>query len=188
MQEYSPEHFREHERIIYFLAHKWCKKRKGVDLDDMIEVGYEYYVWCLNNFDPTKKMKFSSYFFMQLNQRMLDEIRRSKHHVDLLYEDMVPSWREREMSFENLLAAPAELSDEYRAELLKDAKREISYEAFIILDWILSFKWLVPGRHNTPTQLFCQRCTGLSQVAVKTGYLEIKRWWGENGWKVSEAA
>ena len=47
----------------------------------MVEVGYEYYVWCLNNFDNSKNMKFSTYLYMQINARMEDEINRMKRQT-----------------------------------------------------------------------------------------------------------
>lgn len=175
--------FQEVEKIIYFLAHKYSTSKK-VDFDDMVEVGYEYYVWCLNNFDSTKKMKFSTYLYMQINARMADEINKMKKQVDILYEGIKSSTDDK-LRFEDLLKAKDSFNDSYKNQVLLEAKKDLSYEAYLILDWLLSFKWCRKG-HTNPTKLFCQRETGLSKVSVETGYEEIKRWWMNDGWKISE--
>ena len=175
--------FKKVENIIFCLAHKYANGWK-VDFDDMVEIGYEYYAWCLNNFDNSKNMKFSTYLYMQINARMKDEIDRMKKQIDILYED-IKSPVDEKLRFEDLLKAKDVLSGDYAKELLAQAKKEISYEAHIILTWLLSYKWLRKG-HTSPTQLFCQRETGLSKVSVETGFNEIKHWWLNSGWKISD--
>ena len=178
--------FKEVEKIIYHLAHKYASLKK-VDFDDMVEVGYEYYVWCLNNFDKTKKMKFSTYFYMQINARMADAICKMKKQIDILYEDIDAYSSDDQLKFENLLKARESFDSSYKDQLLAEAKKDISYEACIILDWLLSFKWCRDG-HANPTKLFCQRETGLSKISVETGFEEIKHWWLNHGWKISDVS
>lgn len=178
------EEFKKYENIIYCLAHKYAK-HYNADFDDMVEVGYEYYVWCLNNFNDKKKMKFSTYLYMQINARMKDELDRIKNKFGVFYEDF--KMEDESIKFEDLLKAKDELDKEYTSNLLTEAKKELSYESYLILDWLLSFSWLKNG-HITPTELYCQRETGLSQVSVNSGFQEIKYWWRNRGWKISEVA
>lgn len=172
------EDFKNYEKMIFSFANHYSKLNH-IDVDDLISVGEETYVWCLHHYEGSKKTKFSTYLYLQLGQRMIDEGHRMRRAVPSFYNDINT---EENDNFEATLKSPDELPDS--AKELLESSDSLSYEAKMILSYLLSFNWC-SKRIANPTKSLIKKELRLSDVAMDSAWCELHQFWNEKGWKVA---
>lgn len=165
-------HFAQYVNMIRSAAHKYSKALH-VEYDDLVDTGYEIYSWCLRNYKGSKGASFGTYFFIQLGQRMKDQVAKDRRRISCLYDDL----SEDGLSYEQLLVARE------NCNMLDVDTLSVSYEAKMVLHYLTSFDWCT-NRLANPTKKFVQSQLGLSQVAIDSAWDEIQDYWCSTGWKV----
>lgn len=162
----------KYQNLIYSECHKVCRKW-GVDFDDMLSCAYEIYVWTLNNYNG-ESAKFSTYLTIQLKGRLVDEAKKIKRVIPSLYSDYDKP--EDDLCFEDTLKARDEVGSNV-SKILTDAEDVLSYEAYSMLKWYLTFPTEVNENNGNDYSFSCRKKLGLSKIAAETGVEEIKRFW-----------
>ena len=107
------------------------RSRPDVDFDDVLGEGMLIYCRCLKEYDSGKGMKFSTYLFQNLRGRLSDFYKFSVKKMDR-YEDWNDKGSdgldEESRRFEDTIVSPDYDISKRTDELLKEAKKELSYE------------------------------------------------------------
>jgi DNA-directed RNA polymerase specialized sigma subunit len=175
------------KNMIWKLAleryHKECKKRPDLEFDDILGEAMCIYSTCLTTYKESKGMKFSTYLYQNLYQRLIDytmfTMRKYTHYEDFNIVGKDGSMKQYE---ETIVSPEYDINNE---ELLASAKDELSYEAFQVLKYILSREWEGPRQKQKPTDAYLAKHFGYSLDLVKSVMYEIKRFWNNVGWQVA---
>lgn len=161
-----------YQKLLYKECHRVSAKWH-VDFDDMLSCAYEIYVWTLNNYDG-ESAKFSTYLTTQLKGRLVDEAKKIKRVIPSLYSDM--DREDDDLYFEDTIKARDEVGSDVSA-ILNSAKDVLSYEAYQMLKWYLTFPSEVDCNNDSDYSFSCRKKLGISKVASEMGVEEIKNFW-----------
>ena len=189
MQEIKGGDYESCKNMIYKLAldryNLMKKKRADVEFDDVLSEAMYIYSLCLTTYKNGKGMKFSTYLYQNLLARLRDYYKFTfKRFYN--YEDMNFVDKEGETSRyeDNIISRKYEI-DEYSQELIKVAEKELSYEAIVVLKYILSMKWQSAKVKNFPSNIRLANHFGYSMGLTESIMGEIKRFWSNIGWQVA---
>lgn len=176
--------FEECKNMIYkMVLEQWNKmkfKRNDVDFEELLSEGYLIYSWCLQNYDDSKKVKFTTYLYTQLKGRLDDYYHFGfRANKENLYEDCKPENLDIKNDYESTISSPDYNLDKERIELYEEADKELSYEANEVLKFILSRKWECASRRNKPTNAQISKKFGYPEYIVESIMGEIKSFWSK---------
>lgn len=151
--------------------------RPDVDFEDLLSEGYAIYAWCLQNFNDSKNMKFTSYLYMNLKGRLADYYKCTVKPINL-YEDYRYTQKEvvDDTFEENIVSKPYDLSSEV-SSIYSEAEENLSYEANLVLKYILSRDWESATRRTAPSLAQIRKRFGFTQEVVDSVMGEIKSYW-----------
>ena len=69
----------DHIRFGYMMANKFKKKYPHAELDDLIGVAHTSMMYCIERFDPTRGVKFISFYGWKLERELLSWITRKEY-------------------------------------------------------------------------------------------------------------
>ena len=141
------------KNMIYSLVLERFKKMKhsrpDVSFEDLLSEGYYVYSWCLNNYTEKKNTKFTTYLYLQMRQRLLDYY-FSTHKIFGLYEDVLINDKEKENhTYESAIVSKDYNISKTSEELIQEAKKELSYDAYQVFDYILGREWETKNNRKT---------------------------------------
>lgn len=156
--------------------------RPDVQFDDLMSEGMVIYCWCLENYKGKKGMKFTTYLYMNLRERLLDyyncTMKELNHYEDYNFVDKDGSVSR----FEDNIKSPE--FDE-GTELLSAAKEELSYEGFSILKYIISREWECRGHTSKPSKTQISKKFGFLSEVIDSAMSEITSFWNRTGYLVA---
>lgn len=187
MKEIQGGDYESCKNMIYKLAldryHKISKKRPDLEFDDLLGEAMCIYSQCLTTFNNNKGMKFSTYLYMNLFQRLIDytmfTMREVKSYEDFNYVGKDGSVKSYE---ESIVSPNYEIDND---ELFKIAKDELSYEAYIVFKYIARREWEVGRIRAFPTKSKLAKHFGYSIDIINSVMEEIKLFWNKIGWQVA---
>ena len=175
------------KNMIYKLAreryNKIAKARPDLEFDDLLGEAMCIYSQCLTTFKEGKGMKFSTYLYMNLFQRLIDFVNLGLKQITS-YEDFNLVGKDGAVkTYEESIVSPDyELSNE---ELYKAAKEKLSYEGFIVFKYIVRREWEVGKRRMFPTNSSLAKHFGYSIDIINSIMCEIRQFWNKTGWLVA---
>lgn len=165
--------------MIYKLAlSRWSRmkhNRPDVEFDDVLAEAYMIYAWCLKNFQNDKGTKFSTYLYLQLRGRLADYYNVTYKVMDL-YENIVENNEDNDNYEDNIVSKDYDLSEE-TDEIMESALNDLSYEAFVVLKYILGRTWESKVRHSCPSIGQMTKHIGFSRETIDSAMSEIKSFW-----------
>ena len=175
------------KNMIYKLAleryHKVRKQRPDLEFDDLLGEAMCIYSQCLTTFKNSKGMKFTTYLYMNLYQRLIDYTMFTMREIKS-YEDFNIVGKDGSVTkYEETIVSPEyEIDNE---ELFKIAKEELSYEGFIVFKYIARREWEIGRIRTFPTESVLAKRFGYSIDIMKSIMAEIKQFWNKTGWLVA---
>lgn len=187
MKEIKGGDYESCKNMIYKLAldryHAISRQRPDLEFDDLLGEAMCIYSQCLTTYSGSKGMKFSTYLYMNLFQRLIDytmfTMREVKSYEDFNYVGKDGSVKTYE---ESIVSPNYEINNE---ELFKAAKDELSYEGFIVFKYIVRREWEVGKRRAFPTNSGLAKHFGYSIDIINSIMAEIKQFWNNTGWQVA---
>ncbi len=159
------------------------RKRPDLEFDDLLGEAMCIYSQCLTTFKNSKGMKFTTYLYMNLYQRLIDytmfTMREIKSYEDFNFVGKDGSVKSYE---ESIVSPEYEISNE---ELFKAAKEELSYEGFIVFKYIVNREWEVGRRRMFPTNSSLAKHFGYSEDIINSIMCELRQFWNKTGWLVA---
>lgn len=171
--------FEDYKNMIMERAH-YVSKKYGVDFDEMVSVGYEVYVNSLRTFNEEKGAKFGTYLYIQLNE-VANEAKRIRKRGCSLFSEF-ESDEDEDFDFSDYIG-----SIDYNInndELIEKAKSELSFEAFRLFKWAISFSWQNWDKQrvaNIPTKKMAIKGCGFSRDVVESAWGECESFWNKLG-------
>ena len=163
--------FEKYTKIIYKRAHEFSKAY-NIPYEEMQSQGYLIYCECLKNYE-VGKASFSTYLYIQLG-RLRDFAKTYCRQQGYLIQDYYKDYYGENEDYEQKI--PAFTITSTTKELLEDARTEMSYNAFLLLKWIVSYQWSEEGKKKpTISQAVCY--FNLSRKTVENAWNEIKNFW-----------
>jgi len=159
------------------------RKRPDLEFDDLLGEAMCIYSQCLTTFKNSKGMKFTTYLYMNLYQRLIDytmfTMREIKSYEDFNFVGKDGSVKSYE---ESIVSPEYEISNE---DLFKAAKEELSYEGFIVFKYIVNREWEVGRRRMFPTNSSLAKHFGYSEDIINSIMCELRQFWNKTGWLVA---
>jgi len=175
------------KNMIYKLTleryNKIRRKRPDLEFDDLLGEAMCIYSQCLTTFKNSKGMKFTTYLYMNLYQRLIDytmfTMREIKSYEDFNFVGKDGSVKSYE---ESIVSPEYEISNE---DLFKAAKEELSYEGFIVFKYIVNREWEVGRRRMFPTNSSLAKHFGYNEDIINSIMCELRQFWNKTGWLVA---
>lgn len=169
--------FESCKNMIYklaLIAYRTHSSRKDIQFDDVHSEAMLIYAMCLKNYDSSKGMKFTTYLYTNLKGRLNDFYRCTMKPIEH-YEDMndYDSRRHMEIRYEDTIIENERKNDAF----LVEAKKELSYEGFQVLKYILSEEWISNKVRSKPTIKCIMTKFGYSSLIVESILGEIRDFW-----------
>lgn len=173
------DNFKGCKAMIYKLAlSRWGKMRHNrpdVEFDDVLAEAYMIYAWCLKHYAEDKNTKFSTYLYLQLRGRLADYYNVTYKVMDL-YENIAENNEDGDAYEDSIVSKEYDLSDETE-EIMENAHKELSYEAFTVMKYILGRTWENEKRHRCPSMGQMTKHIGFSKETIDGAMGEIKSFW-----------
>ena len=134
--------FEQYVNLIRKSAHFYAKKY-NIDYDEIESQGFLIYCQCLEDYDVSQS-KFSTHLSWEL-KRLNDFCKTYLRQQGMLMEDEFKSFNTDEDEFvcEKI---PAKSENISLAEILEIGFKELSKEAYSMLEWILGRTWETKGK------------------------------------------
>lgn len=158
-------------------------KRNDLEFEDILSEAYLIYSMCLQNFKGNKNNKFSTYLYTNLWGRLRDYCRVTIKPI-YHYEDKNFTNKDGEVSrYEESIISPEYEID--NADLMKLAKEELSYEGFVVFQYIVKREWEVGNKRTFPTNGSLAKHFGYTIDIMNSIMGEIRQFWNRTGWQVA---
>ena len=134
--------FEQYVNLIRKSAHFYANKY-NIDYEEIESQGFLIYCQCLENYDVTQS-KFSTHLSWEL-KRLNDFCKTYLRQQGMLMEDEFKPYcaDESESVYENI---PAKSENISLTEILQIALKQLSKEAYSMLEWILGRSWETKGK------------------------------------------
>lgn len=124
-------------KSAHFYANKW-----NIDYEEVESQGFLIYCQCLENYDVTQS-KFSTHLSWEL-KRLNDFCKTYLRQRGNLIEDYFAQPTENDLSVVDII--PAYDENPTLTDLLKEAVKNLSHEAYLMFEWILGRTWETKGK------------------------------------------
>ena len=169
--------------LTKFNANK--SSRPDVELDDVLSEAFCIYSQCLQSFKGNKGMKFSTYLYQNLAARLNDYYcfgqKEIKHYEDLNFVGKDGAVKRYE---DTIVSSNYEL-DKSTKELFEVAKEELTYEGFIVFQYIVKREWETERKRTFPTEAVLAKHFGYSLDIMRSIMGELRQFWNKTGWLVA---
>ena len=170
--------FEKYVNLIRNRAHEYSKKY-GVDYEELESQGFLIYCECLEKYDVTKST-FCTYLYIQLN-RLGDFVKTYKRQKGFLIQDYYKN--EADFDIENNYEEQIPSVNYFlpgKNQLLRNAKKALSENAFQLICWILGRSWEMKNRRK-PTISMAMRHFNISKQAMLELWEECRSFWTNEG-------
>ena len=161
------------------------KRRPDVQFDDILSEAMIIYTECLEKFNGSKGMKFSTYLYQNLLGRLADYykfgIREIIHYEDMNLKDSDTDDKRYE---DGITSCNYDISNSSK-ELMDLAKEELSYEGFQVFKYIVSREWENARQRCYPRESYIRKRFGYSAEIVQSIMSEISHFWNNVGYAVA---
>lgn len=169
--------FEKYVDLIRKRAHEYSEKY-NIDYSEMESQGFLIYCECLEKYDP-EKAKFTTYLYVQLN-RLNDFAKTYKRQKGLYLQDYFnPDSNQDIEDYEERM-----ISRNYDSpkilDFLKEAKQELSEDAFKLIVWIIKREWEEKNR-RTPTISMATKHFNRSRQKIEEIWEECRNFWLNQG-------
>lgn len=166
--------FEKYVNLVRSRAHEYAKS-SGIDYDELESQGFLIYCECLEKYDISKS-SFCTYLYIQLN-RLGDFVKTYKRQKGFLIQDYYKNeadydinnnYEEQIRSCNYILLG--------RNQILREAKKVLSKDAFKVICWILGRSWEMKNRRK-PTITMAMKHFNISKQAIEPLWEECKNFW-----------
>lgn len=169
--------FEKYVDLIRKRAHEYSEKY-NIDYSEMESQGFLIYCECLEKYDP-EKAKFTTYLYIQLN-RLNDFAKTYKRQEGFYLQDYFnPDYSQDIEDYEERM-----ISRNYDLpkimDFLKEAKQELSEDAFKLIVWIIKREWEEKNR-RTPTISMATKHFNRSRQKIEEIWEECRNFWLNQG-------
>lgn len=171
--------FEKYVDLIRKRAHQYSEKY-GIDYSEMESQGFLIYCEYLEEYD-VDKAKFTTYLYIQLN-RLNDyakTYRRQKGYLITDYFGSVDESSGEETDRDYEITSPKYELPQV-SEFLKEAKEELSEDAFNLIVWIVKKDWEGKGR-RTPTISMAMKYFNKTRQKITEIWEECREFWLNQG-------
>lgn len=168
--------FEKYANLIRKRAHEYSDIY-NVDYSELESQGFLIYCECLQDFDISKS-SFCTHLYIQLN-RLADFAKIYKRQSGVLIQDYYNNSENDQADLEEKIP-----SIEYdllsRNDFLKEARKELSTEAYELLIWILKREWEKKGR-KIPNISMASKYFNKGRKVMKVIWNECETFWSVQG-------
>lgn len=169
--------FDKYVNLIRKRAHEYSKKY-NIDYDEMESQGFLIYCECLDKYDCTKS-NFITYLYIQLN-RLGDFAKTYIHQQGYLIQDYYSNEENEDVeNVEDTIKSKNYYSPTIN-DILNEAKKELSEQAFQLLKWIVEKEWEKKNK-KTPTISMASKYFNVSKTIIEKIWNECKDFWNTKG-------
>ena len=171
--------FEKYVDLIRKRAHEYSEKY-NIDYSEMESQGFLIYCNCLEKYDP-EKAKFTTYLYIQLNR--LNDFARTynRQRGDLIqdyYKNQIQDQEESSNIEEEIVSKNYNLPKVL--DFLKEAKQELSEDAFKLIVWIIKREWEEKNR-RIPTISMATKHFNRSRQKIEEIWEECRNFWLNQG-------
>ena len=120
--------YKKYEKLIFKLAHKWQNRFSSTDFDDLVSEGNVAYCIAVKKFDPTRGVKFVTYLYPLINNRMHDFVSADQK---VIAAELPDGWDERGFPYDT--HESPEYESPYKRATFKEWLERLSGEACFVL-------------------------------------------------------
>ena len=166
--------FEKYVNLIRKRAHEYSESF-GIDYSELESQGFLIYCQCLENYDCTKS-SFCTHLYIELN-RLSDYARTYNRQQGFLVQDYYQNENDYEIenNYEDSLQSP-EYSLPGKNQILREAKKVLSKNAFQLMCWILGRSWERKNKRK-PTIPMAMKHFNISKQAMLKLWEECGNFW-----------
>ena len=168
--------FDEYVNLIRKRAHHYSSMYK-VEYSEMESQGFLIYCECLEKYDCAKA-NFITFLYIQLN-RLGDFAKTYNRQKGCLIQDNISNDDDEIENIEDSINS----KDYYLPtinDLLREAKDELSDQAFQLLKWIVEKQWEKKNK-RTPTISMASKYFNINKITMEKFWIECKDFWNTKG-------